>query len=84
MDQLSVKLFGYEEERETIRLAIEKNKSLDVVCLHGPGGIGKTTILRAVYEKYRKQPKYAVTELLDFDNLRLHIKQTLLVHESVS
>jgi tetratricopeptide (TPR) repeat protein len=78
MDQLSVRLFGYEEERETIRLAIEKNKSLDVVCLHGPGGIGKTTILRAVHEKYRKQPKYAVTELLDFDNLRLHIKQTLL------
>jgi tetratricopeptide (TPR) repeat protein len=80
MDEPSVTLYGYQTEREQIEAAIAEKETLCFVCLDGPGGIGKTTMLRAVYDKYRKDKAYRITELLDFDDLRLHILQNIL-HE---
>ena len=78
MDGQTVKLYGYNDERARIEAAIAGSKELRVVCLHGPGGMGKTTMLLAVLEAYRSQPAYRITCLLDFDDLRLRILHNIL------
>ena len=78
MDEQTVKLYGYQEEKDQIEAVIAEQKASRFLCLHGPGGIGKTTMLHAVYEKYQADEAYRITKLLDFDDLRLHIVQNIL------
>jgi tetratricopeptide (TPR) repeat protein len=77
-------LYGYRDETKLIEAAVDDLASLRFVCLTGVGGIGKSTMLRSFQKRYgRKRKRYAVTGLLDFDDLRLHILQNIL-HELAS
>jgi tetratricopeptide (TPR) repeat protein len=78
MDEQTVKLYGYQDEKGQIEIAISEQSTLRFLGLHGRGGIGKTTMLRAIHEKYQANEGYRVTDLLDFDDLRLHILQNIL------
>jgi tetratricopeptide (TPR) repeat protein len=78
MDEQTVKLYGYQDEKGQIEIAISEQNTLRFLGLHGRGGIGKTTMLCAIHEKYQANEGYRVTDLLDFDDLRLHILQNIL------
>lgn len=78
MNEQMIRLYGYEEERQEIATAVAANKTLCCLCIHGIGGIGKTTLLRHMREHYSQNQTYRSTELLDFDDLRLHIVQNIL------
>jgi len=78
MDEQTVRLYGYQEEKKQIEAAIAEQKTLRFLCLHGIGGIGKTTMLRTIYEEYQANQAHCITNLLDFDDLRLHIVQNIL------
>lgn len=78
MNRQSIRLYGYEEEKRQIETAVTANKNLCFLCIHGVGGIGKTTLLRAMHEHYSQNEACRITELLDFDDLRLHIVQNIL------
>jgi tetratricopeptide (TPR) repeat protein len=78
MSEQSVKLYGYQKEQGQIEAAIAEKGTLRFLCVHGPGGIGKTTMLHAVREKYQADEDYRITGLLDFDDLRLHVVENVL------
>ena len=50
-----------------------------VLCIHGPGGIGKTRLLQEVYQRYptKDTPRLLVAGILDFDDLRWHIPENI-------
>ncbi len=78
MNTPSVTLFGYQREKAQIQSCVENIGVTNFICLHGQGGIGKTTMLRAVQEKYTGEAGFCVTDLLDFDDLGLHIVLNVL------
>ncbi len=78
-----ITLYGYQQEKDLIEAAVKAQDSLRFVCVTGVGGIGKSTMLRSFQKRYEKKQGFAVSELLDFDDLRLHILQNIL-HELAS
>lgn len=76
-------LYGYHDQTKAIEAAVNDHASLRFVCLDGVGGIGKSTMLRSFQRRYEKKKGFAVTDLFDFDDLRLHILQNIL-HELAS
>jgi len=47
-----------------------KATATQVLCIGGPGGIGKTSLLRDVYSRYmsNQASSVSITEIIDFDN----------------
>lgn len=78
MGEQPIRLYGYIDERGRIEKAIEDNQSLCFLCIDGVGGIGKTTMLRAIHDKYSQDDAYCTTPIMDFDELQLHIVQNVL------
>jgi len=78
MATASVTMLGRQTELNQIESIVQGHTLLAFVCIHGPGGIGKTTLLRAIPERFaKKEEKGTVlfTDILDFDDLRLRVAQ---------
>lgn len=67
-----VELIGREKEIEQIQhfLSYESENS-KLISIHGPGGIGKTALLRALRERFTSQPAIITTDLIDLVEERL-------------
>jgi tetratricopeptide (TPR) repeat protein len=78
IDPPTVTLFGYQDQKLQVQTCIQDEGTLRFVCLHGQGGMGKTTMLRAMQELYADDPKYCISDLLDFDEWGLHIVLNVL------
>jgi tetratricopeptide (TPR) repeat protein len=79
----SVTMFGRQTELEQIEEIILGPAPLAFICVHGPGGIGKTTLLKAVANYLANNndtgkndgESVLFTDILDFDDLRLRVAQ---------
>jgi tetratricopeptide (TPR) repeat protein len=61
---------GREELFEQIKRAIDARGERRVICIHGPGGIGKTRLLQEVQ---RLDVDAFVTDIVDFDDIALRV-----------
>jgi tetratricopeptide (TPR) repeat protein len=59
---------GRDRELSKIARQIERRGEVVVVNIAGPGGIGKTAILRSIKEKYQSTSSVLVTEIIDFSH----------------
>jgi tetratricopeptide (TPR) repeat protein len=68
------------DELETIRRLIRQNRPKLLLSITGEGGVGKTTLLRQVWEEFQPDPAYYVLAI-DFDlpeNQNLHaLRETI-------
>ncbi len=72
-----VPFIGREIELAKIAQLLQAHGEKQVVCIHGPGGIGKTRLLEEIKRLYSLQPQIVVTEVMDFDDLALHIPENV-------
>jgi tetratricopeptide (TPR) repeat protein len=80
MVSAAVTMVGRQRELEQIDEVIRGRTPLAFVCVDGPGGIGKTTLLRAVADRFAREEEtdkegILFTGILDFDDLRLRVAQ---------
>ena len=79
----SVRMFGRQTELEQIEEIILGPAPLAFICVHGPGGIGKTTLLEAIAERFARTNETGendgenvlFTDILDFCDPRLRVAQ---------
>lgn len=70
---------GREGELIQIEKLIKESGTRQVVCIHGPGGIGKTRLLEEVYERYARMEgmPLLVADIIDFDDRSLHLSENV-------
>jgi tetratricopeptide (TPR) repeat protein len=66
-----VPFINREDELSQIERLINEQGTRRVLCIHAPGGIGKTRLLQEVREQYAEQ--VFITEIIDFDDFALRI-----------
>ncbi|QTA78466.1 p-loop and tetratricopeptide domains-containing [Desulfonema limicola] len=59
---------GRDEEISSIKNIICK-QGLHILNIFGPGGIGKTSLLQKIQGEYNLDPKYHITDIIDFYDL---------------
>ncbi len=74
-----VPFINREDELAQIKDLVEKWKTRLVLCVHAPGGIGKTRLLQEVYYRWRMvgTASLLVSEVLTFDERTLHTPENL-------
>lgn len=79
-----ISFIGRTEEVGQIRSQINSNGNSRVICIYGEGGIGKSRLLREIYNAYRneKSESLNLTSVIDFDDLAVHIPEN--VHRRIS
>jgi tetratricopeptide (TPR) repeat protein len=66
-----VPFINRENELAQIEKLIKEQNTRRVLCIHAPGGIGKTRLLQEVQERYAQGA--FITTIIDFDDLALRI-----------
>lgn len=74
-----VPFINREEELALIDKLIGEWGTLRMLCIHAPGGIGKTRLLQEVRTRYKssKQPRLITTDIIDFDDRTLHVAENV-------
>jgi tetratricopeptide (TPR) repeat protein len=74
-----VPFINREDELTRIKDVVEKWKTRLALCIHAPGGIGKTRLLQEVYYRWRMRgtASLLVGEILTFDERALHTPENL-------
>ncbi len=76
-----VSFIGREEELARIDQLIRGNTVERILCINGPGGIGKTRLLQEVYRTLvtgdQRQTDTMLAYIIDFDNPTFHLPQNL-------
>jgi tetratricopeptide (TPR) repeat protein len=72
-----VPFIGREKELAEIAQNLQDWGSKRVVCIHGPGGVGKTRLLEEIGNHYQRSATLQITDVMDFDDLALHIAENL-------
>lgn len=74
-----VPFIGREKELAQIDKLIRERGTLRIICISGPGGIGKTRLLQKIYQQYTQAdseyPPLKITEIVDFNDHHFHIPQ---------
>lgn len=76
---MQVPFVNREAELAQIEALIGEWGTRRVLCIHGPGGVGKTRLLQEVHQWYpaKDTPRLLVAGILDFDELRLRIPENV-------
>ncbi len=63
-----------EDELALIDTLMREWGTLRILCVHAPGGIGKTRLLQEVRQRYMgtEQTRLIITDITDFDNRKFH------------
>ena len=69
-------IIGCEKELFFIKDLIMDGDACNALCIHGPGGIGKTKLLQQVYETYRVRDGWLLPPIFDFDDPFLFVVQS--------
>jgi hypothetical protein len=77
MKAYAVPFIGRQKELALVDRLLELSGSLKVLCIEGPGGIGKTRLLQEVNQRYRSAPRLATIGILDFDTPHLRVPGSL-------
>ncbi len=76
-----VSFIGREEELAQIDRLIRGESSERILCINGPGGIGKTRLLQEVYRQFvtgtTNLAPTTLAYIIDFDNPTFHLPQNL-------
>ncbi len=73
----AIPFIGREDELETVDTLIGQWGTVTVLCVGGPGGIGKTRLLQEIMLRPPPTPKLLTTGILDFDTPRLRVPGNL-------
>lgn len=73
----AVEFIGRQDELECVKRLFDAGAAA-VLCVRGPGGIGKTRFLQEIVAVAHAVGNTLVTEVLDFDMLHLHVGDSLL------
>ncbi len=68
---MRIPIIGREFELDLIDKLVADKNTQRVMCIEGPGGIGKTRLLQELQHLYRNSPGIKVIGILDFDELSL-------------
>ncbi len=68
-----------EDELALIDTLMREWGTLRILCVHAPGGIGKTRLLQEVRQRYMgtEQTRLIITDITDFDNRKFHVIQNI-------
>ena len=69
-------IIGREKELFLIKNLIVDGDARNTLCIHGPGGIGKTKLLQQAYEIYRIGDNLLLPPIFDFDDPFLFVMQS--------
>ncbi|MBD3270147.1 AAA family ATPase, partial [Candidatus Peregrinibacteria bacterium] len=72
-----VPFIGRELELGRIDNLVEQWDTYQIVCIDGPGGVGKTRLLQEAYDRHSHRKDIFVTQLVDFDDQSLHLQENL-------
>jgi tetratricopeptide (TPR) repeat protein len=73
----SVQFIGRQEELALVDRLLRQPEARIVLCIEGPGGIGKTRLLQEIDQRYRTAPRLTTTGILDFDTPHLRVPGSL-------
>ena len=73
MTQKSSEFIGRKDEFQLIEQLFQLKNTLEIVCIHGPGGIGKTRLLHEIQFRYKNISKLFISNIFDFDDPSFHI-----------
>jgi len=66
-----IQFIGRRKELERLKNAVIGN--LQIMCIEGGGGLGKTRLLTQLNEELSQLPDITICEIIDFDNPRFHV-----------
>lgn len=67
---------GRHIELNQIDEVIQQWDTRQVICLHGPGGIGKTRLLEEICLQHKPNNSLLTASIIDFDDLALFCRKT--------
>lgn len=68
---------GRHTELNQIDGVIQQWGTRQVICLHGPGGIGKTRLLEEICQQHKPNQSLLTAPILDFDDLALFLPENI-------
>lgn len=77
MTTYTVPFIGRQDELRLVDQMLEQAGSCTVLCVDGPGGIGKTRLLQEIAQRYAAAPHLLSTGILDFDLPHLRVADNL-------
>ncbi len=74
-----IPFIGREDELTQIEQLIREWETRRVLCIHGPGGIGKTRLLEEAHRRYigDEGTPVLVADIIDFDDRTLHVPENV-------
>lgn len=68
---------GRHTELNQIDGVIQQWGTRQVICLHGPGGIGKTRLLEEICLQHKPNQSLLTAPIIDFDDLALFLPENI-------
>ena len=74
-----IPFIGRQDELLEIVQAIQEADRRQVLCLQGPGGVGKTRLLEEIHKQYLdgQEATLVITDIIDFDDQALRYTENV-------
>ena len=69
----TIPFIGRQGQLDYVYQLLARVGTRDVICVGGPGGIGKTRLLQEIAARYSEVPQLSTVGILDFDLLHLRV-----------